>query len=533
MKKILIAIFAAATLFACDDRMDKLNTPKTYPVEVPGEDLFTNGLREMFDMMTNTNVNENVFRLYAQYWAQTTYPDESGYNMVTRENPDNLFTNAYREALKDMADGKAFIIANPDATVPDEQELNQQLIIDINTAYVYSFLVETFGDVPFSEALDPDNLTPKYDDALTIYQACVDMLDNAIDNIDPAFDGFSEAQDPVYGGDAAMWVKFAASLKFRMGVMLIDANPTLAQTWITEALATGVISSSAENTTITYSATPPSTNPLYEDLVLSGRKDFVIANTVVDLLDSLLDPRLQLFATETMPFPYEVDPSTGSKKDSVLNSPKFLVYEDVDGEDSLVAVTTAMLPYTVLAADSTEVKAYIGGTYGTANGYAGKTKIGTMFFEPDISASIITYTELLFLAAEAVEKGMTLAAPFTGTAQELYEAGITSSFADWGLAGSAAYIASLPAYSSADYKQMIGIQAWIALYNRGYEGWTTWRRLDFDGFNIAETITTVDEIPVRFIYPIREATLNPASLTAASTAIGGDEQVTKLFWDKF
>jgi len=41
----------------------------------------------------------------------------------------------------------------------------------------------------------------------------------------------------------------------------------------------------------------------------------------------------------------------------------------------------------------------------------------------------------------------------------------------------------------------------------------------------------VSEIPVRLTYPISEQTLNGASYTDASIAIGGDDVTTKLFWD--
>jgi hypothetical protein len=38
-------------------------------------------------------------------------------------------------------------------------------------------------------------------------------------------------------------------------------------------------------------------------------------------------------------------------------------------------------------------------------------------------------------------------------------------------------------------------------------------------------------VPTRLTYPISEQNLNH-NYTAASTAIGGDEQTTKFFWDK-
>src|SRR5688572_33055905 len=106
MKKIFMTLFIICSFFACDDRLEDLNKPTKQPTEVPAETLFSNGLKEMAYMVTNSNTNINVFRLYAQYWAQTTYPDESQYNMVTRRNPDNFWRGAYRDALKDLDESR-------------------------------------------------------------------------------------------------------------------------------------------------------------------------------------------------------------------------------------------------------------------------------------------------------------------------------------------------------------------------------------------------------------------------------------------
>jgi hypothetical protein len=106
----------------------------------------------------------------------------------------------------------------------------------------------------------------------------------------------------------------------------------------------------------------------------------------------------------------------------------------------------------------------------------------------------------------------------------------------WGVADADidAYLANPDvAYATAagDWKQKIGVQHWLSLYNRGFEGWTVWRRLDFTGFN-APPLLTYDDIPERFIFPIEEATLNKANLTEAIQMIGGsDSAQTPVFWD--
>ncbi|MFN2336672.1 MAG: SusD/RagB family nutrient-binding outer membrane lipoprotein, partial [Bacteroidales bacterium] len=62
-------------------------------------------------------------------------------------------------------------------------------------------------------------------------------------------------------------------------------------------------------------------------------------------------------------------------------------------------------------------------------------------------------------------------------------------------------------------------------------GYTMWRRMDYPVFNIPSLVTTYDEIPIRFPYPVSEQTLNKASYTAAASAIGGDLISTPVFWD--
>jgi len=191
------------------------------------------------------------------------------------------------------------------------------------------------------------------------------------------------------------------------------------------------------------------------------------------------------------------------------------------------------VPFTIAAADSLdEVHVFMGGEYGTANTYSANSHIGDLFHEPDLEGIILDFAEVQFLLAEAAERGITTPA----TAEDHYTAGITASLEYWGIAEDAieTYLQQEDvAYTTAegDWKQKIGIQSWIALYNRGFEGWNVWRRLDFTGFNVPEGMTAED-IPNRMTFPIEEATLNPSSFRAAIDLIGGSDDVqTKVFWD--
>ena len=81
MKKIIILSLAMLTMLSCGELTD-LNKDIKNPEEVPAGALLANGTKSLFDFMTNQNVNVNNFRLWAQYWAQTTYADESNYILV-------------------------------------------------------------------------------------------------------------------------------------------------------------------------------------------------------------------------------------------------------------------------------------------------------------------------------------------------------------------------------------------------------------------------------------------------------------------
>jgi hypothetical protein len=86
------------------------------------------------------------------------------------------------------------------------------------------------------------------------------------------------------------------------------------------------------------------------------------------------------------------------------------------------------------------------------------------------------------------------------------------------------------ATATGTWKQKIGTQKWIGLYNRGFESWTAYRMLDYPVLIAPPTADT--ELPLRLTYPTTEQTLNGVNRSAAATAIGGDVVTTKLFWDK-
>ena len=99
MKKYFIITLCLFLSISSCDVDESLNIDTKKPTTVPGSGLFTNATRNMFDLMNSTSVNDNVFRLYSQYFAQTTYPDESQYNQVTRNIGGSIWNTIYRDVL--------------------------------------------------------------------------------------------------------------------------------------------------------------------------------------------------------------------------------------------------------------------------------------------------------------------------------------------------------------------------------------------------------------------------------------------------
>jgi hypothetical protein len=468
MKKLIIISTFLLLIISCasDEAYEELNRDPNNPTNVSADALFTSATKALFDQIESPNVNTNIFRLVSQYWTQTTYTDESNFNLTDRAIPDNHWSVLYRNVLYNLEDAKTKVVS--------DKKIAQ---IEILQIYTWQLLVDTFGDIPYTEALKGGAIPqPKYDNDTAIYSSLINRLNTAITSLSGTATGFNSS-DVMYNGDLTKWRKFANSLKLKIAMRLADSNGTLAKQLAEETVSAGVFTTNADNAILTYESSTPNTNPIWVDLVQSGRKDFVISNTFVNKLNSLNDPRRPLFFEQNI-----------------------------------------------------GVNTYVGGPYGDNNSYALYTHVGTQLQNPTFRGVLLDYSEVEFLLAEAKERSYTI----TGSAQSHYNNAITANMQDWGV--SASNISSYLAQANVDYatasgtwQNKIGNQFWIAMYNRGFEGWCVYRKYDTILLNIP--VISGLAVPNRFTYPIREQNLNLSSYNAASTAIGGDLLSTKVFWD--
>lgn len=486
MKKIALILLLFAVLSACTKNLTGLNVDIKNPSSVPSYALFTQAEHVLSDTKSSSNVNLNIFRLVEQQWQETTYTDESNYDIVSRPIPDAIWNALYRDVLQNFKQAKALI---PVDVLDAGTQMNELAIADILQVYSYYYLVTTFGNIPYTQALDISKPFPVFDDAKTVYYSLLTRLDADIAALNPAAGSFGTA-DIIYGGDPVMWKKFAATFKLKMGITIADFDNTKAQSVIESAVATGVFASNADNAQFQYVSSPPNTNPVWVDLVQSGRQDFVADSTILSYLQPDLvaaDPRLPYYFTVN---------STGSYTGAPSGTPAPFGSNSKPSGPLLVA-----------------------------------SSIGKIT-NPDFPALLLDYAETEFNLAEASQRGYNVG----GSVVSHYNNGVTASILYWGASPASAQSYLLQANAafttaismSATPLQKIALQKYLALYNRGWDAWTESRRLAYP--LLIAPATAKSPFPLRFTYPVNEQNVNVTNYNTASAAIGGDKVSTKLFF---
>lgn len=467
----LLSACVGLSLSSCQSDLTSLNEDPKHPSVLPSENLFATALFQSSYYMDNPSVNFNNYRFFTQQWAETQYPDETQYNLVTRNQPRNHFNRMYVYTLNNIKQAKTNLQKEANAA---DTKANKLATLEIEEIFVWENIVDTYGDVPYSEALKPDEIfSPKYDDAKTIYLDLIKRINDVVATVKPASKGYSTG-DLVYYGDMSKWVKFANSIKLRLGMNLADVDPALSKSTVESAITGGVISSDAEAYKFKYDGNTFS-NPVYDNLVASGRNDFLPSELVINTMNSLSDPRMEIW------------------------------FSKVGG-------------------------AYKGGVFGELNNpFSSFSQLTSYFRSSTGSSNLLSYAEVAFLKAEAAARGYSAG----GAAAALYADAVTASMTENGVstANATAYVAANP-YNAANWKQSIGVQAWIALFNRGFASWNFTRRLDSPTL-VNPPKSNLSSVPYRMPYSDQEYVLNGANVNAAASKIGGDKATTKLFWDKF
>ncbi|PQJ33595.1 hypothetical protein BSZ35_02360 [Salinibacter sp. 10B] len=455
---------------------------------------------------TRTMRRANV---WAQYTTQNFYPSESRYSPV-----DYAWGGIYNR-LNDLRAAKKIARERPN-TVRNQD--NFQAVATIMQVWAFQILTDAYGDIPFfGQALQGrENRSPSYTSQSEIYPVLVDSLNTALSRI--SVDGEGPSGDLVNGGDMRMWKRFANGLKMRIGLRAYDAAGS--GSWAEQAVTSAngkALQSNDDNVYFQFGTSSDHRNSYYVNREVDFRDDFDGSERFIEFLKSgygSADPRLDAYFEQTSNSNRPCEDGSGEYKG-------FPFAQEQGSAQSLYGAN----PTCVFS----RPEAWF------PNGPSGNG---------DAFAPMMYYDEVLLTKAWAAEKGL-----ISGNPQQLIAQAIRASVgfyasqtdADISASGSATqgYISAVQSEFSSAPMQVIGEQRYISFYMHNIQGWSTWRRFDFEGVlgsPVGGVAGGFDAYaPLRVDYPDSEYNLNERNVrSAAENMCGGVEQedeACQMWWD--
>jgi hypothetical protein len=209
-----------------------------------------------------------------------------------------------------------------------EGATHYQGIFHVLQAYNLVTMTDLWGDIPYSTALQGSaNTAPTYDAQSAIYASANSLLDGAIAVLSaPAQGRKPGADDLIYGGKAANWIKAANALKARMAIHLAKADAQAAGAALT-ALA-GAISSNADDMQFTFGTAETEGNPWYQfNTQRSG--DLTFGAKIAAIMNGTNDPRLAAYCEPTKNGNYNDSSSMGPFYSSINSAVPFLTFTEM------------------------------------------------------------------------------------------------------------------------------------------------------------------------------------------------------------
>jgi hypothetical protein len=189
------------------------------------------------------------------------------------------FSNPWNGLFTDMLSNNEQIITQGTA----QQQWSYVGIAQIQKAYVFSQLVDLFGDIPYSQALKGSQLLyPRFDKDADIYngntslgiQSLFALIDEGIANVNK---GGTASNDLIYGGSTTDWANFGRTLKLKLYVQIRKTRPDAFAPEVTALLANqaGLLTKDFE---FKYGASESPANRnvgFLSDYVNAGRENYV------------------------------------------------------------------------------------------------------------------------------------------------------------------------------------------------------------------------------------------------------------------
>jgi len=289
-KKIALAL---SVVVATSCTLDLREDPNAVQPSQVLPSLMLNSLQRSLAVFFNTASNTGT-RLTRQVNAGSSLYQTT----ITPEGMNGTWTTAYANILQDV--DQLLKLSVPDKTKPNERYARHMGIARIIQAYTLVTLVDSFGDIPFTEAFKGDgNFNPGVDVQADLYAKAIVMLDSAKLDLttglttDPIPGYQSPIAPPVtdmyYGAGAAgatttfpKWLRLANSIKLKIYLNLRLNDPTGSAAAINAMIADvsptgGFITAQNQNFIFRYGTTtadPDARHPSFVGQYPAGGGDY-------------------------------------------------------------------------------------------------------------------------------------------------------------------------------------------------------------------------------------------------------------------
>lgn len=548
MKKFLVYMACATAAVmgstSCSDFGDVNIDPENMNANnIPTSLLFTTGQYQV--MGSDWDVWRNGC-IYASQWVKHIA------SMNWRSHAQYYWDDGYSSAYwgiynSDSRGALRFLKDAVNAWQDDPSAETDYQIARIMFAYGMHRMTDLYGDIPYSQALQPNTYSyPKYDTQQSIYMDLLNELNEAQAALDGASTATMGSADNFYQGDPAKWRKFANSLMLRIAMRMSKVDPSAAQQWAQTAVSNGVFESNDDNCMLPHNGgvtTDDSAEPYAKIYAHEDRGNFFLNVFFVDMLKETNDPRLALIGTVCSKGGRVSiqDPSNFEYGNSDPAIQQGLPDGVTDSEASPWYIGTLYPEY--INADSAALgkpfSEYYRNLYSTVNRYT--------YSDPTSPSFVCTYAQTQLLMAEAAHRGW-----ISGSAQTYYENGVRAAMQQFSQFpnGTALYNQYLTSaaidkyleenpFDSSKALEQINTQYWINCFCDEYETFANWRRSGYPELTptyFPEAPSTNSDtdgtIPRRFRYPSSESTDNEANYNEAVGRLNnGDHFDSRMWWD--
>jgi len=473
-----LLFFIALVTLSCTEDFEEINENPNAPQEVSPEFLLTNVIFEQINEHTyNQGLRLNNY--LTQFNADVEFERIDRYELGSNSGYWDLIFGllADLESMKEL---------------PGYNEAYDG-VAEIYKVYLFSQLTDMWGDVPYSEAIQFDelNFTPVYDTQEEIYtnpnNGLLARLEAAAFQLETTNE--SIRGDIMFNNDLSQWVKFANSLQVRFRLRISDKFTDFAklQELADEAQ---LMQSNADNAVVPYLSAAPNQFPLFNasEGIYQGLK---MSRTVEVQLKAWDDPRLDVFFKPTPKSVLDGNPEFKGLQNGL--STQSISENGIDLNDlSLLSDRFRTMP----------------------NG---------------VDAQIMLYSEVQLALAEAVERDF-----ISGNANTYYQNAIEAHFEYYGATIPSDYFmrdAVALNGSTEDNLEKILTQKWLSLFMIGHEAWFNVRRTGIPALEPGPDNFNNDRYPVRYLYPESEQAVNKENYEAAVERIGGDNINSKNWWE--